>query len=40
MKIRVERGNLFSAIKDLIDREYNGRVLKHYETILRLYRKL
>ena len=36
----VERDNLFSAIKDLIDREYNGRVLKHYETILRLYRKL
>jgi len=35
----VERRSLFSAIKDLIDREYDGRVLKHYETVLRLYRK-
>jgi len=35
----VERSNLFSGIEDLIDREYGGRVLKHYETVLRLRRK-
>jgi hypothetical protein len=31
-----ERSNLFSAIEGLIDREYEGKVLKHYETVLRL----
>jgi ubiquinone/menaquinone biosynthesis C-methylase UbiE len=35
----MERRDLFSGITDLIDREYGGRVLKHYETILRLQRK-
>jgi SAM-dependent methyltransferase len=35
----VERRNLLSGIADLIDREYGGRVLRHYETILRLQRK-
>jgi len=35
----VERRDLFSDIADLIDREYGGRVLKHYETVLRLQRK-
>jgi hypothetical protein len=34
-----ERSNLFSAITDLIDREYNGRALKKYETVLQLQRK-
>ena len=34
-----ERRDLFSGIADLIDHEYSGRVLKHYETILRLQRK-
>jgi hypothetical protein len=34
-----ERRNLFSGIADLIDREYGGRVLKHYETVLKLQRK-
>lgn len=34
-----ERRDLFSGIADLIDREYGGRVLKHYETVLRLQRK-
>lgn len=34
-----ERSNLFTAIANLIDREYGGRVTKHYETILRLQRK-
>jgi SAM-dependent methyltransferase len=35
----VERGDLFSAIVDLIHREYGGRVRKHYETVLRLRRE-
>lgn len=35
----MERNNLFSAIKDLINGEYGGRVLKQYETVLRLRRK-
>jgi SAM-dependent methyltransferase len=35
----VERRDLFSGITDLINREYGGRVLKHYETVLRLQRK-
>lgn len=35
----VERRDLFSGIADLIDREYSGRVLKHYETVLRLQKK-
>lgn len=34
-----ERRDLFSGIKDLIDREYGGRILKHYETVLWLQRK-
>lgn len=34
-----ERNDLFSAIKDLIDREYGGRVLKQHETVLKLQRK-
>jgi len=34
-----ERRNLFSGIADLIDREYGGRVLKHYETVLCLQKK-
>jgi SAM-dependent methyltransferase len=34
-----ERRNLFSGIADLIDSEYGGRVLKHYETVLKLRRK-
>lgn len=34
-----ERRELFSGIKDLIDREYGGRILKHYETVLRLQKK-
>ncbi len=36
----VERGHLFTGIADLIDREYAGRVLKHYETVLQLQKKL
>jgi len=35
----VERSNLFSGIADLIDREYGGRVVRHYETVLRLQQK-
>lgn len=34
-----ERRDLFSGIADLIDHEYGGRVLKHYETVLRLQKK-
>jgi ubiquinone/menaquinone biosynthesis C-methylase UbiE len=34
-----ERSALFSGIADLIDQEYDGSVLKHYETVLRLQRK-
>jgi ubiquinone/menaquinone biosynthesis C-methylase UbiE len=34
-----ERRDLFSGITDLIDREYGGRVLKHYEAVLRLQTK-
>ncbi len=34
-----ERRDLFSGIADLIDQEYGGRVLKHYETGLRLQKK-
>lgn len=34
-----ERKNLFSGIADLIDREYGGKVLKRYETVLRLRRR-
>jgi len=34
-----ERSNLFSGIAELINREYGGRVLKHYETVLRLQRR-
>jgi len=34
-----ERRALFSGIADLIRREYGGRVLKHYESVLRLLRK-
>lgn len=34
-----ERRDLFTGVADLIDREYDGRVLKHYETVLRLQRK-
>lgn len=34
-----EHLDLFSAIADLIDREYGGRVLKQYETVLKLQRK-
>lgn len=34
-----ERSALFLGIADLIEREYGGRVLKHYEAVLRLYRK-
>jgi SAM-dependent methyltransferase len=34
-----ERRDLFSGIADLIRREYGGRVLKHYESVLRLLRK-
>jgi SAM-dependent methyltransferase len=34
-----ERSNLFSTIEGLIDGEYGGRVLKHYETTLRLQSK-
>jgi ubiquinone/menaquinone biosynthesis C-methylase UbiE len=34
-----ERSNLFSAIEDLINREYGGKVLKHYETVLQLQSK-
>jgi ubiquinone/menaquinone biosynthesis C-methylase UbiE len=30
---------LFAGIADLIERDYGGRVLKHYETVLRLRRK-
>jgi SAM-dependent methyltransferase len=35
----LERRSLFSGIADLIDREYGGKVLKHYETVLKLQRK-
>jgi SAM-dependent methyltransferase len=35
----IERGHLFSGIVDIIDREYGGSVLKHYETVLRLQKK-
>jgi hypothetical protein len=34
-----ERRDLFSSIADLIDREYGGRVVKHYETVLKLQKK-
>ena len=34
-----ERRDLFSGIADLIDREYGGRVVKHYETVLKLHTK-
>ena len=34
-----ERGNLFSAVAELINREYGGRVMRRYETILRLQKK-
>jgi ubiquinone/menaquinone biosynthesis C-methylase UbiE len=34
-----ERRDLFSGIANLIDREYGGRVVKHYETILKLQKK-
>jgi len=34
-----KRSDLFSAITDLIDREYGGRVIKQYETVLKLQRK-
>jgi len=33
------RHALFRGIADLIDREYAGKVLKHYETVLRLLKK-
>ncbi len=36
----VKRSNLFSGIADLINREYGGKVLKHYETVLKLQRKI
>ena len=32
-----ERRELFESIADMIEREYDGQVLKHYETVLRLY---
>jgi ubiquinone/menaquinone biosynthesis C-methylase UbiE len=35
----VDRSNLFSGIADLVNREYGGKVLKHYETVLKLRRK-
>ena len=35
----LERRSLFSGIADLIDREYGGRVLKHYETVLCIQKK-
>ncbi len=35
-----ERKDLFANIADLIDREYSGKVLKHYESVLLLYRKM
>ncbi len=34
-----ERRGLFSGIADMIQREYGGRVVKHYESVLRLLRK-
>jgi SAM-dependent methyltransferase len=34
-----ERRTLFLGIADLINQEFEGRVLKHYETILRIRRK-
>jgi ubiquinone/menaquinone biosynthesis C-methylase UbiE len=34
-----QRLALFRGIADLIDREYAGKVLKHYETVLRLLKK-
>ncbi len=34
-----EKRALFTGIADLIDQEYGGKVLKHYEAILTLRRK-
>ena len=34
-----ERHHLFSDIADLIDREYDGHVLKHYEAVLEVRKK-
>ncbi len=35
----VERAALFKAIAHLIDQEYGGKVVKHYETVLRIHTK-